>query len=282
LQLEEVSYFVEHPVPVFPPGEDMTDKPMKLFLTKREQKKLTKRNRAEKLKENRERVLLGLEPPPKPKVKISNLMRVLGSEATIDPTQVEKEVKKQMAEREQDHDSRNQARKLTKDQKYEKKMKKYEEEAKKELHVVLFLINDLSDPKKKAKVNNSARKFFLTGCAIVESHRAFVIAEGGTKAIRKFKKIMSNSIDWNADPPIELNTEDKNVPTFNNEEKMDVVKVKNECNLVWEGVQLKPNFENFKIEVFNEESAVRKYLSHHWSEHFYGLVSNYKKEEFKL
>jgi len=121
LQLEEVSYFVEHPVPVFPPGEDMTDKPMKLFLTKREQKKLTKRNRAEKLKENRERVLLGLEPPPKPKVKISNLMRVLGSEATIDPTQVEKEVKKQMAEREQDHDSRNQARKLTKDQKYEKK-----------------------------------------------------------------------------------------------------------------------------------------------------------------
>ena len=37
--------------------------------------------------------------PPKPKVKISNLMRVLTDEATVDPTAIEKEVRKQMEER---------------------------------------------------------------------------------------------------------------------------------------------------------------------------------------
>jgi hypothetical protein len=34
----------------------------------------------------------GLMAPPKPRVKISNLMRVMGTEATADPTQIEKQV----------------------------------------------------------------------------------------------------------------------------------------------------------------------------------------------
>jgi hypothetical protein len=35
----------------------------------------------------------GLLEPPKPKVKISNLMRVLGEEAVLDPTAIEQEVR---------------------------------------------------------------------------------------------------------------------------------------------------------------------------------------------
>jgi hypothetical protein len=41
----------------------------------------------------------GLLEPPKPKVRIANLARVLGAEAAADPTAIEKEVRKQMAER---------------------------------------------------------------------------------------------------------------------------------------------------------------------------------------
>ena len=43
----------------------------------------------------------GLMEPPKPKVKISNLMRVLGNEAVADPSAMEAEVRAQMEEREQ-------------------------------------------------------------------------------------------------------------------------------------------------------------------------------------
>ena len=60
-----------------------------------------------------ELVKQGLLEPPKPKVKISNLHRVLGAEAAADPTAVEREVRRQMAERQQAHNDRNLARMLT-------------------------------------------------------------------------------------------------------------------------------------------------------------------------
>jgi hypothetical protein len=40
---------------------------------------------------------LGLIPPDEPKVKMSNLMRVLGNEQVLDPTKVEAHVRAQMA-----------------------------------------------------------------------------------------------------------------------------------------------------------------------------------------
>ena len=45
----------------------------------------------------------GLLEAPKPKVKLSNMMRVLGSEATADPTAVEAQVRQQMEDRAQVH-----------------------------------------------------------------------------------------------------------------------------------------------------------------------------------
>ena len=66
----------------------------------------------------------GLLEPPKPKVKISNLMRVLGAESAADPTAIEKEVRKQMAERQAAHDDRNVARMLTPAERRDKKLKR--------------------------------------------------------------------------------------------------------------------------------------------------------------
>lgn len=54
-------------------------------------------------------------------MKISNLMRVLGEEAVQDPTAIEQQVRDQMAERQQAHDDRNEARKLTPAERREKK-----------------------------------------------------------------------------------------------------------------------------------------------------------------
>ena len=70
-----------------------------VMLTKKERKKMRRQSRAEALKEQQEKIRLGLMPPPEPKVKISNLMRVLGTEAVQDPTKVEEYVRNQMAKR---------------------------------------------------------------------------------------------------------------------------------------------------------------------------------------
>jgi U4/U6 small nuclear ribonucleoprotein PRP3 len=53
---------------------------------------------------------------------ISNLMRVLGTDAVQDPTKVEAHVREQMAKRQRLHLEANAARKLTKEQKREKKV----------------------------------------------------------------------------------------------------------------------------------------------------------------
>ena len=64
-----------------------------------EQKKIRTQRRMEREKEKQELVRQGLLDPPKPKVKLSNLMRVLGTEAVADPSAMEKVVRNQMAER---------------------------------------------------------------------------------------------------------------------------------------------------------------------------------------
>ena len=51
-------------------------------------------------------------------VKLSNLMRVLVTEATMDPTRIEQEVRRQMDERRQAHEDRNHARMLTPEARY--------------------------------------------------------------------------------------------------------------------------------------------------------------------
>ena len=64
-----------------------------------ERKKIRTQKRMEREKEKQELIRQGLLDPPKPKVKLSNLMRVLGTEAILDPSAMEKQVREQMAER---------------------------------------------------------------------------------------------------------------------------------------------------------------------------------------
>ncbi|KAB7508004.1 U4/U6 small nuclear ribonucleoprotein Prp3 [Armadillidium nasatum] len=60
-------------------------------------------------------------------VRMANLMRVLGTEAVLDPTKMEKHVREQMAKRLKAHEDANAARKLTPEQKRDKKIKKLKE-----------------------------------------------------------------------------------------------------------------------------------------------------------
>lgn len=55
-------------------------------------------------------------------------MRVLGTEAVAEPSRVEQHVREQMAKRRQAHDAANAARKLTADQRREKKQRRLKED----------------------------------------------------------------------------------------------------------------------------------------------------------
>ncbi|NXP71285.1 PRPF3 protein, partial [Ramphastos sulfuratus] len=71
-------------------------------------------------------------------VRISNLMRVLGTEAVQDPTKVEAHVRAQMAKRQKAHEEANAARKLTAEQRKAKKVKKLKEDVSQGVHIAVY------------------------------------------------------------------------------------------------------------------------------------------------
>jgi len=118
-----ITRVVQHPERVTPPDEKKAPTEMKTYLTKKETKKLRRDNRRFALKERTEKIRLGLEKPPEPKVKLSNLMRVLAMDHVQDPTKVEASVRKQVEERRRKHEEENAERKLKK----EERKRKHEE-----------------------------------------------------------------------------------------------------------------------------------------------------------
>ncbi|CAI5519881.1 unnamed protein product [Closterium sp. Naga37s-1] len=203
LKASKITMYVEHPVPIEPPAEAPPPPPQPLRLTKGEQKKLRTQRRVAREKERQEMVRQGLLEPPKAKVKMSNLMRVMAAEATQDPTKMEKEVRAAAAEREQAHVDRNLARKLTPAERREKKERKLFEETLGggvggggETHVAVFKVRHLLHPQTRFKVDVNAQENRLTGCALLADSFVLVVVEGVSKSVKRYLKLMMRRIHW--------------------------------------------------------------------------------------
>jgi U4/U6 small nuclear ribonucleoprotein PRP3 len=284
LNLEKVTHYVEHPVPIQPPHEKAPE-PIPLMLTKAERKKLRKRTRREVQKEKQDRILLGLEEPPPPKVKISNLYRVLGAQAVADPTALENTVRAQMAARLTAHHNRNQERKLTPEQRKEKKLKKITEDTSKQIQVGLYRIGDLlRHPKCKFKVDINAQQYHLTGCVITCGDITLLIVEGGPRAMKHYKRLLLHRIDWNSemsepkqpDPaPAAPGAPAAPAPPPPPASANPIAQTNNLCEQIWEGVAGRPSFKNFRFEHFEADAGARKFLQDRGVGHYWDLARNY-------
>ncbi|KAI3474345.1 hypothetical protein Pfo_029179, partial [Paulownia fortunei] len=178
IKMDKITIYVEHPRPIEPPVEPAPPPPQPLKLTKKEQKKLRTQRRLAREKDRQEMIRLGVLEPPKPKVKMSNLMKVLGSEATQDPTKLEMEIRSAAAEREQAHIDRNIARKLTPAERREKKERKlFDDPNTLDTIVSVYKITDLSHPQARFKVDINAQENRLTGCAVIAEGISIVVVE---------------------------------------------------------------------------------------------------------
>ncbi|KAJ4970422.1 hypothetical protein NE237_003521 [Protea cynaroides] len=264
LKMDKITIYVEHPLPIEPPAEPAPPPPQPLKLTKKEQKKLRTQRRLAKEKDRQEMIRQGLIEPPKAKVKMSNLMKVLGSEATQDPTRLEMEIRSAAAEREQAHVDRNIARKLTPAERREKKERKlFEDPNTMETLVSVYRINDLSHPQTRFKVDINAQENRLTGCAVISDGISVVVVEGGGKPIKRYGKLMLRRINWAA--------------SVGNEEEDDENEDKpiNKCVLVWQGCAAKPSFNRFLVHQCRTEAAARKLFSDAGVGHYWDMAVNY-------
>ncbi|XP_054713367.1 U4/U6 small nuclear ribonucleoprotein Prp3-like [Uloborus diversus] len=258
-KLEGVTALVEHPIQMKPPSDSSQPVFIPLYLTKKERKKLRRQNRREAWKEKQEKIRLGLEPPPEPKVRMSNLMRVLGNQAVQDPTKVEAHVREQMAKRQKAHEEANAARKLTVEQKREKKIRKLKEDTSTGVHVALYRVLNLSNPAKKFKVEMNAKQLFMTGCVILYRNINIVVVEGGPNQQKKFKRLMLNRIKWNEEQATRDGTEQSE-------------KVENRCMLIWEGTVTHRSFGDIMFKLCPTEAFAREFFKKRGLEHYWDLV----------
>lgn len=150
-------------------------------------------------KDRQEVIRQGLIEPPKPKVKMSNLMKVksLALKQTQYPTRLEKRIRSEAAEHVQAHIDRNIARKLTPAEHREKKERKlFDEPNTLEAIVSVYKINDLSHPQTCFIIDVNAQENRLCGCAVIYDGIGVVVVEDGNKSIKRYGKLMLELIDW--------------------------------------------------------------------------------------
>lgn len=252
-----ITNLIEHPTQMKPPNEPLKPVYLPVFLTKKERKKLRRQNRREAWKEEQEKIRLGLVAPPEPKLRISNLMRVLGTEAVQDPTKIEAHVREQMAKRQKAHEDANNARKLTAEQKSEKKVRKIKEDTSCGVNVSVYRIRDLQDnASKKFKVETNAKQLHMTGTVVLFRDCCVVVVEGGPKQQKKYRRLMQHRIKWEED--LVKGPDGHEIP--------------NTCVLVWEGTSQRRHFGEIKFKVFPMEKMAREFFQKHQVEHYWDLA----------
>ncbi|PWY97037.1 PRP3-domain-containing protein [Testicularia cyperi] len=204
-----IDHYIQHPIPIPAPTDKLQVQPKGIMLTKKEQRKMRRQRRAAELQDKRDRIKMGLLPPDPPKVKLSNLMRVLTSEAISDPTKVEARVRREIAARHDAHLRTNAERALTDQQRRAKVEEQKQRDEQKGLFCHVYRVKHLVSPSHKFKIRKNAADYNLSGATLFHPSFALVLVEGGAKALKAYKRLMTVRIDW-TDPGHAKDQDDPN------------------------------------------------------------------------
>lgn len=299
-----ITIYVQHPIPIPAPGDKDAVALKPVMLTKSEQKKMRKQRRQAELQDKRDRVRMGLIPPDAPKVRLANLMKVLTSDAVQDPTRVEARVRREVAMRKHGHEKMNAGRKLTDEQRREKKEAKKLEEERRGLVGAVYRVRTLADPAHQFKVRKNAEQNNLTGVCIYHPSFSMVYVEGAAKLMTKYEKLMTRRINWTEAAPargeeeVELDggsqdggeggmagsgaaTSSKAAAPGEDGEYGTASLQDNRCDLVWKGDVRERLFKSFRTKVCPTDAAAKEVLGPKMAG-FWDTTKNWKPEEYEL
>ena len=280
-----VTAYIQHPVLLDPPQEKHMPQQKPMFLTPKEQAKIRRQRRMADLKEQQAKIRLGLEPAPPPKVKKSNLMRVLGEQAVKDPTAVEARVTREITERRENHEAANQERKLTKDERREKLASQQDKDAEKGIHVSVYRVDNLANGRNRFKISKNAEQHALTGVCVMHPRLNLVIVEGGAYSINAYRKLMLNRIDWTENPgPNSVREGNREALASWLETENEKGELKdfstNSCSLLWEGQAKARSFRKWLGgRVCESDSQAKDVLARGKMENFWILAKSAKPNE---
>ncbi|BAM42170.1 U4/U6-associated splicing factor [Theileria orientalis strain Shintoku] len=256
---DKFNHYIEHPVKLDGKRKKGTAQPL-IQLTKKERKKFKRLRKQEKQRIIRDKITIGMIPPPPPKLKLSNLINVLKNQSAADPSKVEQQVKHQMEQRLKAHEQRNEERKLTKEQRSKKKAQKWQIKKNAEAEAALFTINSLSNFKLIKKIDTNAQQFHLSGtCIIMNNGPAFLIIEGSKLSIRRYTKLLLRRIKW---------TE------YILEGDLDASQ--NSCKQVWVGNVKKRSFPHWTVNYVDCDEQIEDILKPFKALHYFEMVQKYR------
>jgi len=192
-------------------------------------------------------------------------MRVLGSEAVQDPTKAEQYVRNQMAQRVRTHEETNEARKLTPDQRREKKSKRAREDIANGVHAYVYRVKNLDDPAHRFKVETNCKQLQMTGCVIQCKDTNIIVVEGGPKQQKKFRHLLLHRIKWNKTIKSHVDEDDDNDDQGND---------RNKCVLLWQGTVKDRAFGEIKFKQCPTENFAREHFRRHAVEHYWDIGNN--------
>ncbi|KAF2478247.1 PRP3-domain-containing protein [Lindgomyces ingoldianus] len=261
-----ITNYIQHPVILKAPQDQLLVQVKPMYLTTKEQAKVRRMRRAADLKEHQAKIRLGLEPPPPPKVKRGNMMRVMGEQAIADPTAVEMLVEKQIQERHDTHVKSNEERKLTKDERHAKLTENQQKDAKKGLHMCVFKIETLSFGKHRYLIDHNAKEHSFTGITIFNPNLNLVIVEGGLHSMQKYKKLLLHRIKWSENAlPTEKQAEKQqgNPPWMKSVDDDDNLKdlSYNKCSLIFEGQLKQRAFRKWGEKICETDGEAKEVLA---------------------
>jgi U4/U6 small nuclear ribonucleoprotein PRP3 len=227
----------------------------------------------------------GLVAAPEPRLTLKNFIQVMGDQAFVDPSQMERKVSEQMQARQQAHLDRNEANRLTKEQRSEKRARKLQEDTTESVSVALFWVKDMSHPYHRAKVELNARQNNITGGVLEceQPRMACVICEGGPKAIKRYIRLMTVRMKWLGTDDAVDEEEDED----GDEEGVTTHKFNpdNKCELVWTGMATRRLFKSFVFQSCETSQVARKVLKAKGVGHFWDQVLTHasgRGESFNL
>ncbi|KDE03383.1 hypothetical protein MVLG_06145 [Microbotryum lychnidis-dioicae p1A1 Lamole] len=268
-----ITHYVQHPIQIPAPQDKIKVEAKPLFLTKKEMKKMRKQRRMAELKDRQDRIKMGLLPPDPPKVKLSNMMRVLTQKAVLDPTKIENKVRREMVARERTHLKANAERKLSPEERRAKIEAQALADEQKGIGAICFKIRYLTHPSHRFKVKKNAVDDHLTGVVVHNPKFCLVVVEGGHKGLKHYKQLMLNRIDWTEDArPREVPEGIDDPKDFNSSglpkagtttfapEDAPTSLADNYCTLIWEGQHRERLFRDMRHANCPAENNVKDVL----------------------
>merc|ERR1712113_1382795 len=256
IRKENITIYVEHPSLQISYPEQM--EMLLLKMTKREIKKIRIQRRGCREKEKQELIRQALLEPPKPRVKISNIIKPSVFESVQNPTQMENKIQEHSKTIKKAHSDRNLASKLSPLEAKEKKDKK-KAIITIDIHVVIYRVTSLEHFHNKYKIRINALENQLTGLCLISSKMTIIIVEGCSKPQKQYWKLLTKRIKWN-------------IRKYNG---IDVIDENNfgKCKRIWNGIVKSAAFEIFTMHCDLPDTNAKKLLTQHGIGHYWDLAS---------